>query len=595
MLDEKKSSYSFNNAEIAQLFENVAAAMTLKKVNRFKIIAYQNAQSAAEHATSEIKDLWEQGKLGDIPGFGESMQRHVNELFTTGQVKEFERLFSGIKPATFELLRIPGVGPKTAEKLAKLGVASIDDLRMKLAKNEPKSLSETARKNLQAGLTNLGKKQGAQKRMLLPYAARVAEEVMVYMRKQKAVATIDPLGSLRRRVATIGDIDFAVSSSTPEAVIKHFIAYPQIARVITQGEAKASVQLKIGIRVDLMVEPPAYYGSLLQHFTGSKHHNIHLRTLARTKGFSLSEKGIKSGDNEGQLQMTVPIRVKTEEAFYEALDMQYIPPEMREDTGEIEAAQKNKIPQVVELKDIKGDLHLHSSYPIEPSHDLGKDSMQTLIKHAEELHYLYINLTDHNPSFGNHTESQIIKLIEDRKKHIEQLKTSRTIKLLNSLEIDILQNGDLAVPDAGLKLLDLPICGVHSRHAMDRDAMTKRVITAVENPYLKVLVHPTNRLLNKREESDIDWDIAMDAVKKYDKALEINAYPDRLDLTDSLVREAVNRGIKMVISTDSHAVEHMDNMRYGVDVARRGWATKADVVNAWDWVDFAKFFKLQYK
>lgn len=596
MADKKRSAHTFSNSEVAQLFENVAAAMTLKNGNRFKIIAYQNAQAAAEHATSEIKDLWEAGKLDDIPGFGESIRGHLDELFRTGKVKEFERLFAGIKPATFEFLKIPGVGPKTAEKLAEVGIKGLEDLEEKLHSHKlDNALSEKLRENLITGLTSHNTRKSKPQRMLLPYATNVAEEIMAYMRRSKAVLTIEPLGSLRRRVATIGDVDFAVSSYEPTAVVGHFIKNPQAARVISEGESKASVQLKIGVRADLLVQPPEFYGSMLQHFTGSKLHNIHLRKIAKAKGFSLSEKGIKEQEADGQFEMTASIKAKTEQEFYNALGMQNIPPEIREDAGEIEAAQKHAIPHLVELKDIKGDLHLHSSFPIEPSHDLGKDSMQAMVKHAHELHYQYSNFTEHNPGLGTHTEDQTIKLIEKKKQYIEQLKSSSTIKLLNSLEIDILQNGDLAVPEAGLKMLDLPIAGIHTVHAMPRDQITKRVVTALENPYLKILVHPTNRLLNKREESDIDWDVIFDTAKKHNKVLEINAYPDRLDLTDNLVREAVNRGIKMVISTDSHAVEHMDLMRYGVDVARRGWATKADIVNTWDWVDFAKFFKIEYK
>lgn len=592
----QKISHSFTNQEIAQLFENVAAALTLKNQNRFKIIAYQNASTAAEHATSSIKDLWEEGKLDEIPGFGASMQEHLNELFTTGEVKEFEKLFHGIPKATFNFLKIPGVGPKTAVEIAELGVTDIHDLATKLKEGVlVDKLSEKKQQTLLESVGKLQEKDTQEKRMLLPHANSIAEEIMAYMHKSPDVVRIDPLGSLRRRVATIGDIDFAIASANPKKVIEHFAKYSQIRRIILQGEAKCSVELKIGVRVDVMAEKPEYYGSLLQHFTGSKFHNIHLRKIANQNGLSLSEKGIKNIDKSDKFAYDSVITAKTEEAFYKQLDMQYIPPEMREDTGEIELAQKHKVPSLVDLTDIKGDLHLHSSYPIEPSHDLGADSMEKLIDHAEQLDYEYINLTDHNPSLGNHTEQQIISLLSNRTKYIDKLKSSRSIKLLNSLEIDIQSNGDLACPVEGLKMLDLPICGVHSKHAMPRDEITKRVKAAIENPYLKVLVHPTNRLLNKRDQSDIDWDVIFDIVKKHNKVLEINAYPDRLDLTDMLVKEAVSRGIKLCIDTDSHAVEHMDNMQYGLSVARRGWATKGDIVNTWPWVEFKKFFKLEYK
>lgn len=593
---EEKTSHNFSNEQIAQLFENVAAALTLKVQNRFKIIAYQNASTAAEHATSAIRDLWEQGKLDEIPGFGESVQEHLDELFKTGQVKHFETIFKGINRATFNFLKIPGVGPKTAEDIANLGVTDVYDLAAKLEKGElDDKLSEKKRQSLAESVAKFQRKGGEAKRMLLPRATEVADEIIVYMKKSKDVIEINLLGSLRRRVATIGDVDLAISSKRPHKVIEHFLKYSQIARVILQGDEKASAEVKIGVRVDIMVEEPQYYGSLLQHFTGSKFHNIHLRKIANDHGMSLSEKGIRSIDKNDKFGYERVFKTKTEQEFYKHLGMQYIPPEMREDAGEIEAAIAHKVPDLVELSDIKGDLHLHSSYPVEPSHDLGADSMEALIKRAEELGYEYINLTDHNPSLGTHTEEQVINLLTNRTKYIEQLKTSRKTKLLNSLEVDIQSNGDPALPESCLKLLDLPIFGVHTKHAMARDEITARIKKAIENPYFKVLVHPTNRLLNKRDESDIDWDVILDTVKKHNKVLEIDAYPDRLDLTDSLVREAVNRGIKLCIDTDSHAVEHMDLLRYGVDVARRGWATKGDIVNTWPWLDFAKFFKLEYK
>ncbi len=589
-------SYDFSNQEISQLFENVAAALELKKANRFRLIAYQNASAAAEHATSSIKDLWQEGKLDDIPGFGQTIQEHLNELFTTGKVKHFEEVLRGINPSVFAFLSLPSVGPKTAEKLASAGIKDVDDLSKKLISGKLDSvLSEKLRENLKLAVQQYTSKKDKPSRMLLPFAAAIADDIMEYMRKSDAVIGIDPLGSLRRRVATIGDLDFSVASTKPQEVINHFIKMPEIAKVVDQGEAKSSAVLKTGVRVDLMVVSPDMYGSLLQHFTGSKMHNIHLRKYAKSKGLSLSEKGIKQVEPEGQMSLTVPIKAKTEQAFYKSLKMDWMPPEIREDTGEIEAAINHKIPTLVELKDIRGDLHIHSSYPVEPSHDLGADSMQALIKHAKDLGYEYINLTDHNPALSTHSTDKIISLIEIRTNYIEQLNSSSKLKLLNSLEIDILPSGELAIPEKAIKMLDLPICGIHSKHNQPKDEITKRLTIALENPYLKILVHPTNRLLNQRDESQIDWDVIFDVIKKNNKVLEINAYPDRLDLTDALVREAVNRGIKMVIDTDSHAVKHMDNMQYGVDVARRGWATKADIINTYSWPDFKKFFGIKDK
>ena len=323
------------------------------------------------------------------------------------------------------------------------------------------------------------------------------------------------------------------------------------------------------------------FGALLQHFTGSKNHNIALREFALKKGLSLSEYGIKKN---GKL-----LEYKTEEEFYRAVGLLWIPQELREDTGEIEASLKNELPDLVRLEDIKGDQQIHSDFPIEPSHDLGSSPMEDIVKKGESLGYEYVGFSEHNPSIGNHTEQQMISILKKRKEKIEKLQLSTKMRIISLLEVDILSDGNLAISNQAMELLDGVIASVHTVFNQPRDKMTERIIKALENPYVRFLGHPTGRLLNEREGYEADWDKIFKVCKKYDKALEINAYPNRLDLPDTLVRSAIKAGVKLIINTDSHDVSQMDLIKYGVYVARRGWATKDDIINTLGYNDLIRW------
>ncbi len=386
----------------------MAAAYEIRGEDRFRIIAYERAADSVEHATSEVKDLWDDKKLSELAGIGPAIASHLDELFRTGKVKHFNQIFKGLPLAMFELLALPGIGAKTAYKLCQ-------ELKIKNPKKAFSDLTKAAKKGKISQIEGFGKdseeailkaikevKKRSQ-RLLLPTASLLAAGILAWLKKSKAVVRIDPLGSLRRQVATVGDVDIAVASNKPKEVIRDFISFPKKKRVIESGEAKASILLKGGQQIDLMVQSVEAYGALLQHFTGSKHHNIALRELALKKKMSLSEHGIKKGQKS--------IKFKNEEDFYRILGLDYIPPELRENTGEIEAAQAHKLPKLIELKEIKGDLHLHSNFPIEESHDPGTDSIEEMIKKAESLDYEYIGLTEHNPSLSKHSDKQIIKLI----------------------------------------------------------------------------------------------------------------------------------------------------------------------------------------
>ncbi len=587
------------NSEISTLLNQVAAAYAIKdeKKFRFQILAYQKAADIIDRSTSELRDLYKEGKLHTLPGIGASIQSHLEELFQTGKVKHFEEVLEGIPEAVFPLLAIPSFGPKKAMRL-------VSELHLQNTETVINDVAQAAKEGRIANIEGFGEKsqqaivqaieeywRGETKtaRMALPYAEELAKKVVTYLKKNPDVIKIYPLGSLRRRVSTVGDIDIAVATHNPQAVLTYFSNYPNKERLIEKGDRTASIMVSSGRQIDLMTQPPEGFGALLQHFTSSKAHNIHLRDYALSQGLSLSEYGIKKkGDEQSPLQ-----QFDTEEAFYGALGMQWIPPELREDSGEIELAIQLKLPKLVELQDIKGDVHLHSAYPIEPSHDLGQDSMEVMVEKAIALKYEYIGFSEHNPSASKHTSHQVYEILEKRNTYIEYLRSKykNRIYIFSFLEVDIQPNGDLAIDNTCLELLDAALVSIHSSFDMDRKAMTKRILRGLAHPKARILAHPTGRLLNQRMGYELEWDSVFAFCKAKNKALEINAWPLRLDLPDMLVREAIGKGVKLIINTDSHAVSQMDLMEYGVSVARRGWATQRDILNTLPYKDFAEWLR----
>lgn len=582
------------NKELVKILRNIAAsyAITNEKKFRFQMIAYQRAADAIEGSTTEMQDLYQEDKLDTIPGIGTTLKARLEELFKTGKVKHFEEVIKNIPESVFVLLDVPTLGPKKAYRLVKEFHLTnpktvIDDVISIAKEGKIASLDGFGEKSQADILRAIGEfKQGFGKttRMVLPFATELAENLVAYLKQCKEVKEVQSLGSLRRRVSTIGDIDIAVSTDDPKKVIDHFVAYPYKERVIERGDVSSSLLTSGGNQIDLMTVPVNSFGSLLQHFTGSKHHNVHLRELALKKGMSLSERGIK---RKGKLET-----FKTEETFYKALGMDWIPPEMREDTGEIELALAHNLPKLIELSDIKGDLHIHSNYPIEPSHDLGNSTMEQMLKKAVALKYEYLGFSEHNPSVSKHTKQQIYDILAKRKEKIEHLRNKyKKIKIISLMETDILASGGLALDEKALSLLDAALVSIHSGFNMSKKDMTKRILQGLSHPKAKILSHPTGRLLNKRAGYDLDWEQVFTFCKEHNKALEINAWPQRLDLPDTLVRQAIEHNVTIVIDTDSHAMEQMDLMRYGVSVARRGWAQTKNIANSWKYDVFEKWLK----
>lgn len=587
--------HSFTNVEIAKLLRNVGASYTIQNEAkyRFQILAYQKAADSIEASSTEIKDLLKDGSLDKLSGIGSSIRSHIEELFDKGKVEYFENILKNISPAVFPLLDIPTFGPKKAFKL-------VDKFELSDPKTVISDVYKLAEDNKIASLEGFGEKSQSDikraideyrlgktksSRMVLAMAMEIAQNMLDYLKKDKNVLEAFPLGSLRRMKSTTGDIDIAVSSNNPTAVLDHFNAYPYKDRIIERGDITSSIILSGNKQIDLMVLKPEMIGSLLQHFTGSKEHNVHLREYALKKGYSLSEKGVKMKD--GTLKT-----FDNEEKFYNFLGLSWIPPEMRENQGEIELAIKKQLPDLVEIADIKGDFHIHSNYPIEPSHDLGQNTMEEMLMEAKRLGYKYFGFSEHNPSVGNHSEQELYSILLKRNKKIEQLqKSNKSIRIINLLEVDILVDGSLALSDRCLELLDMAIVSIHSSFRTPKDKMMKRILKGLSHPKAKIFAHPSGRLINQREPYEVDWKQLFEFVKNHNKALEINSWPTRLDLADTLVKAAREMGVKFVIDTDSHAVSHMTNMLYGVAVARRGWAEAKDIINTWpleklmDWIE----------
>jgi len=587
------------NQEIAHLLRQIAAAFAIKdeKKHYFQIVAYQKAADAIEKSTTQAVDLYNDGKLDSLPGVGPSIKQHLTDLFKKGRVAHFDTVLKGIPKAVFPLLDIPSFGPKKAYKLVekfhlnnpKTVIADLAKIAESGKIADLAGFGEKSQSDILQAIGEFGKGAGKTTRMLLPFADELAQKLTEYLKKSPAVRQAEPLGSLRRRVVTIGDIDIAVASDKPQEVIEHFISYPYKNRVIEKGPVSASILANGDRQVDLMVQPVAGFGSLLQHFTGSKHHNVHLREFALKKGLSLSERGIKKAKSEGE---SGRVQYATEEKFYSALGMDWIPPEMREDTGEIEKALTHDLPKLIELKDIKGDLHIHSSYNLEPSHDMGQNTMEDMLKKAQELGYSYLGFSEHNPSLGKHTKEQIYSILKKRQEKIEQLKSkNKSVRVINLLEIDILPSGNLAIDDKAFEYIDAGLVSIHSSFSMNMEAMTKRVLQGLSHPKAKILSHPTGRLLNQRTGYQLDWEKVFSFCKEHDKAVEINAWPERADLPDTLIRQAIDKGVKLLIDTDSHATAQMDIMQYGVYQARRGWATKSDILNTLEYNEFIKWIQ----
>ncbi len=557
------------NTDIATIFENIADLLELKNENKFKIRAYARAAQVIRHLPEEMEIMVEEGKdLKDIPGIGEAIATKSMELITTGKLRYYEELKSQFPEGIINLLDIPGIGPKTAYRLAtELGINSVDQLEEAIKDGRVASLERMGEKTATNILHSIEAFRRKDKRIPLGEALPVVENILDALRRVPGVGALSPAGSLRRFKETVGDIDLMGTADDPEKVIKAFVTLPQVRQILAQGQTKASVILPKGLQADLRMVEHEDFGSLLQHFTGSKEHNIALRTRYQKQGLSLSEYGITD------MKTGLIHRFSNEQDFYAFLGLQYIPPEIREDMGEIDLAEKQAIPRLVEEKDIRGDMHTHTLFSD------GADSIEDMARAAMALGYEYLAITDHS-SVRNVSADNKIERIKKQNETIKRLNgTYRGFRLLSGVEVDIRADGSIDLPDEIMAELDIVVGAVHSSFKQTKKQMTDRIIGAIQNPNIDIIAHPTCRKIGEREPVEIDLEAMFQAALKYGKALEINAMPDRLDLKDIYAYRARELGVTLVIGSDAHACEHLKLMKFGIGVARRAWCRPEDILN----------------
>ena len=566
---ERAKIILMKNVDIAAVFENIADLLELKGDNKFKIRAYARAAEVIRHLPEEMDLMHEEGKdFKDVAGIGDAIAAKSMELITTGRLRFYDELKAQFPDGIIKLMDVPGIGPKTAYRIAtELGVGTVDQLEAAIRDGRVARINRLGKKTAANILHAIEVFRRKDRRIALGEALPVVEEVLAALGLVPGVRNLTAAGSLRRFKETVGDIDLMGTADDPGSVIGAFVALPQVREVLSQGPTKASVILPKGLQTDLRIVEHRDFGSLLQHFTGSKEHNVALRTRSQKQGLSLSEYGI-TDINTGNIA-----KFTDEESFYRYLGLQYIPPELREDMGEIALAERNALPALIELKDIKGDFHTHTS-----GSD-GIDSIEAMAAAAAALGYEYLAITDHS-SGRNIGTGKKLERVEKQTAEINRLNRSSTgLYLLNGVEVDIRADGSLDLPDEVLAGLDVVIASVHSSFLQSREVMTRRIIGAIENPNVDIVAHPTCRKIGEREPVDVDMEAVFGAALRYGKALEINAIPDRLDLKDLHAYRAREIGVMLVIGTDAHAVAHLGFMKFGIGLARRAWCQPKDILN----------------
>jgi len=555
------------NREIADLFEAIADMLELLGGNAFKINAYRRSSRVVGDLTDDIADVAKAGKLQGLPGIGASTAKKIDEYLRTDKMARYEELKAQVPPGVVEMIHVQGLGPKTAGLLHKeAGIEGVAQLKQAIAAGTLGDLPGLGPKKLENILKGIDTYLAGQARILLGQALPIAEEICEAMKRVDGVREVLPAGSLRRRRETIGDIDILVSSTGGKAVVDAFVALPAVREVLAAGDTKGSVRVDGGLQVDCRVVPPESFGAAAQYFTGSKAHNVRLREIAIGTKLKLNEYGVFQGDKQ--------IAGKTEEEVYKALGLPWVPPELREDRGEIEAALKGKLPALLEPKHVRGDLHLHST------HSDGSASIADMAAACRKLGYDYMCVTDHSQSLkvaGGLTPQDLRK----QRKEIDALNRKlRGFLVLAGCEVDILADGSLDLPDATLAGLDLVVASIHSGMQQSEQRLTRRIVAAMRHPHVHAIGHPTGRIMGQREPYPLDFDHIVRAARATGTALEINAYYERLDLNDVHVKAAREAGVKLLLGSDAHSPDQLRMMRFGIATARRGWAGPRDVVNA---------------
>ena len=561
------------NLDMARIFDEIADIFEVKGENPFKIRAYRRAARTIETLTQDLKVIAERGGINElkkIPGVGDAIAKKILEIAETGDCKKHIELKQEVPSGVLELLAIPRVGPKTIAKVHdELGICSIADLEEAAKLHNLEKLPGLGAKVEENILKGIAQYRSYKGRVLLSEALPRAESIVTELKKLDAVAKITIAGSLRRMRETIGDIDILVVSNSPRDIMDAFTCLDGVEDIVAKGDTKSSIILK-GIDVDLRVVDEISFGAAAHYFTGSKHHNIRIRELGMKQGLKINEYGIFRGD--------VRIGGEDEADVFASVGLAYIPPELREDRGEIEAAKANKIPKLVTANDIKGDLHVHTNWSD------GKNSIEEMALTAISSGYEYIAVADHSPAVGI-AGGMTAEKIRKRQDEIEKSNTrfedeGINFSVLSASEVDIKSDFSMDFPDDILESLDVVVGAIHTKFSQDRETMTKRIVTAMENPNVDIIAHPTGRLLGKRDPYEVDMEQLMESAKATGTIMELNSFPGRLDLNDVHCKMAKDYGVLIAISTDAHdAMQMRDVIKYGVATARRGWLEPKDVVN----------------
>ena len=560
-----------NNRQLADTFTLIANLSEIKGEVIYVTLAYRKASESLMTLGREASEYWKEGKLKEIPGVGKAIAEKIDELLTTGKLEFLEKLKKEIPPSLADWLQVPGLGPKKIALIWKtLGITTLAELETAAKDEKLRGLPGMGAKSESAileGIASLARRSG---RIPLGRAYPLAQEIIGTLKKVKGVVDAQPAGSLRRMRSTVGDLDILVAAKDSSAVMDAFVKLPGVSRVLGKGETKSSIEFTDGVRAQVWVHPPEKFGTALQYATGSKDHNVQLRQIALDKGLSLSEHSFAKTRSNGE------IFCATEEEVYETLGLPWIPPELREDRGEVQAAKANKLPKLIELKDIKADLQTHSTWSD------GKLSMLEMARAAAKRGMKVIAFTDHSVSLGVTGGLSM----DDHKKQAAEIKKVQkqlggSILVLHASEVEIKADGTLDYPDAFLATLDLVVASLHTSLRQPREKVTQRVINAIHNPHVDIIGHPTGRLIPDREGADLDMNAVLNAAAESGVALEINAHPARLDLDDVFARRAKELGIPISINTDAHSEADLDMLFYGVATARRAWLESKDVINTW--------------
>lgn len=555
------------NQEIADIFNEIADILEIKGENPFRIRAYRRASQNIEGLTKDVSELSRE-ELLKIPGIGQDLASKIEEYLTTGKIKSHEDLKKEVPEGFAALLSVPSLGPKTAKLLyERLKIKNIDELE-KLAREHKliglPGIKEKTEENILRGIEML--KRGKE-RQPLGRVLPIASDILEHLKKNAPVKKMSIAGSLRRMKDTVKDIDILATSTSPQDVMKAFVHLPHVKEVLMHGPTKSSIITHEGLQVDLRVVEDESFGAALAYFTGSKEHNIRLREMAVKKGLKINEYGIfREKDNR-------KLGGKDEDDVYKILGLPYVPPELREDAGEVEAAQNNSLPELIELKDIKGDLHVHTRWSD------GSHTFEELIAAAKDKGYGYIAITDHSKGLGVARGLNEEKVMEEKKDVDAINKKLKGFRLLMGIEVDIRSDGRMDLSDEVLAKMDIVVASIHSGFRQSREQLTKRLVSAMKNPYVSIIAHPTGRLIGERDPYEIDIDHILKTAAETGTALEINAYPLRLDLSDIYVKKAKELGVKFAISTDAHLISQLDYMSYGISIAKRGWLGEKDVLN----------------